>query len=102
MIVIRTKRAIDGFFEVSSYIASTFGPVALRDFRKRVRECTKIIKARPGAGRFEWEISSSQYVYQSILVYRRSWMVYRVEGTTIYIVDFYDTRKSTPSGAQYE
>ena len=31
-----------------------------------------------------------------------SGMVYRVEGDTIYIVDFFDTNKSIPSQRQYE
>ena len=102
MKIVRTKRAIEGIREVSSYIAKTFGHKALLDFKLRLADCTRTIKEHPGSGTIDWDVSTSQKQYISILGYRRSWMVYRVEGEIIYIVDFYDTRKSLPTHRRYE
>ena len=102
MRIVRTYRAIEGIREVATYVAKTFGKKALKEFRERLADCTKTIKAHPGAGTIDWEVSSSECQYLKILVYRRSWMEYRVDGETIYIVDFYDTRKSVSPERQLE
>ena len=102
MRIIRTDRALAGIREVAEYIARNFGKKALQEFRKRLSKWTKTIKEQPGVGEIDWEISTADRLYMKVLIYRRSWMVYRVEGDTIYIVDFYDTNKSVPSQRQYE
>ncbi len=102
MKVIRTERAIEGIRSVAGYIARTFGRQALLEFQARLQECTKLIKENPGIGSVDWDVSTQEKQYLTILIYRRSWMVYRVEGEIIYIVDFYDTRKSNPSNERYE
>ena len=102
MRIIRTDRALVGIREVAKYIAQDFGKKALQEFRKRLSEWTKTIKEQPGVGEIDWEISTADRLYMKVLIYRRSWMVYRVEGDTIYIVDFFDTNKSVPSQRQYE
>ncbi|MBR2166892.1 MAG: type II toxin-antitoxin system RelE/ParE family toxin [Paludibacteraceae bacterium] len=102
MKIVRTPRALAGIREVATYIAKTFGQKALLDFKQRLSECTKAIKDHPGSGTIDWDVSNADKRYLSMLVYRKSWMVYRVEGDIIYIVDFYDTRKAVPSHRQYE
>ena len=102
MKIIRTERALTGIRGVAGYIACTFGKKALLEFRARLQECTKLIKDNPGIGSVDWDVSTQERQYLTILIYRRSWMVDRVEGDIIYIVDFYDTRKSNPSNERYE
>ena len=102
MKIVRTDRAIAGIREVGGYIAHNFGKKALLEFKQRLAECTKIIKDQPGAGTIDWDVSTIERQYLKILIYRRSWMVYRVDGETIYIVDFYDTHKFISSYRQYE
>jgi len=102
MKIVRTPRAIEGFREVASYIAHQFGDQALRDFQKRTKEWTRLLKTMPNLGGVDEEISTETFEYRSISIYKRSMMVYRIEGETIIIVDFYDTRQSVPSGLLYE
>ena len=102
MRIVRTDRALVGIREVGGYIARDFGKKALREFRQRLAEWTKTIKEHPRVGTIDWEVSTADRIYLKVLIYRKSWMVYRVEGGTIYIVDFYDTNKSIPSHIQYE
>ena len=102
MKIVRTDRALDGVREVGKYIVRSFGKRALQEFKTRLKECTKTIKEHPGVGTIDWEVSTADRIYLKVLIYRRSWMVYRVEGEIIYIVDFYDTHKSVPSHRQYK
>jgi plasmid stabilization system protein ParE len=102
MKIIRTPRAIEGFREVAQYIASQFGNQALQDFQKRTKEWTRLLKTMPNLGGVDEDISTETFEYRSIAIYKRSMMVYRIEGETIIIVDFYDTRRSVPSSILYE
>ena len=102
MKIIRTPRAIEGFREVATYIAGQFGNKALQDFHKRTKEWTRLLKTMPNLGGIDEEISTETFEYRSVPIYKRSIMVYRIEDETIFIVDFYDTRRSTPSSLLYE
>ena len=102
MKIVRTQRAITGIREVGGYIARSFGKKALQEFKERLAAWTKTIKEHPGTGSIDWEVSTADRIYLKVLIYRRSWMEYRVEGETIYIVDFYDTNKSIPIHREYE
>ena len=98
----RTPRAIEGFREVATYIALQFGNKALRDFQQRAKEWTRLLKTMPNLGSVDEDISTEKFEYRSIPIYKRSMMVYRIEGDTILVVDFYDTRRSIPSSLLYE
>ena len=102
MKIVRTPRAIEGFREVAQYIAGQFGNRALQDFRQRIKEWTRLLKAMPNLGSVDEDMSTETFEYRSIPIYKRSMMVYRIEGETIIIVDFYDTRRSVPSSLLYE
>ena len=92
MKIVRTQRALKGYNDVAQYIADNFGEKALSDFKKRVKEYTKLLKIMPYLGAVDEEISTDKFEYRTVTVYRRSIMSYRVEGEIIYIVDFWDVR----------
>ena len=102
MKIVRTPRAIEGFREVSTYIAHNFGINALREFQLRTKEWTKALKEMPKLGSVDEEISTEEREYRSVTIYRRSVMEYRIIDDTILIVDFYDTRRSVTLSPQYE
>lgn len=102
MKIVRTARAIEGFREVATYITVQFGYQALRDFQRRTKEWTRLLKTMPNLGSIDEEISTEIIEYRSVPIYRRSVMVYRIEGETIIIVDFYDTRQAAPNNITYE
>jgi len=102
MKIARTPRAIEGFREVSSYIAHNFGVRALREFQLRTKEWTSALKKMPKLGSVDEEISTEDKEYRSVTIYRRSVMEYRIIDDTILVVDFYDTRRSVALGKNYE
>ena len=102
MKIVRTPRAIDGFREVATYIACHFGNQALREFQQRTKEWTLALKKMPKLGGVDEDISTDKFEYRCIPIYKRSMMVYRIEGEMIIIVDFYDTRRAVPSSVLYE
>ena len=102
MKVVRTPRAIEGFREVATYIANNFGNKALLEFRQRTKEWTELLKKNPRLGNVDDELSTDDMTYRIVIIYRRSIMVYRIDHDTIIVVDFYDTRHSTPSSILFE
>lgn len=102
MKIARTPRAIEGFREVSSYIAHNFGVRALREFQLRTKEWTTALKKMPNLGSVDEDISTEEKEYRSVTIYRRSVMEYRIIEDTILIVDFYDTRRSVTLAQKYE
>lgn len=102
MRIVRTPRAIDGFREVAAYIAGQFGNKALLEFQKRTKEWTQLLKKMPTLGAVDEELSTDEFEYRFVIIYRKSIMEYRIDGDLIIIVDFYDTRRSVSSGVTYE
>ncbi len=102
MKIARTPRAIEGFREVSTYIAHNFGIRALREFQLRTKEWTSALKKMPKLGSVDEDLSTEEKEYRSVTIYRRSVMEYRIIDDTILIVDFYDTRRSVALGQNYE
>ena len=102
MRIVRTQRAMEGFREVAEYIAGQFGNKALREFHQRTKEWTRLLKTMPTLGAVDEEISTDEFEYRSVTIYRKSIMEYRIDGDIIIIVDFYDTRHSAPSSQMLE
>ena len=102
MRIVRTQRAIDGFREVAVYIANHFGNKALLEFQNRTKEWTQLLKKMPTLGAVDEELSTDEYEYRFVIIYRKSIMEYRIDGDVIIIVDFYDTRRSVSSDITYE
>ena len=102
MKIARTPRAIEGFREVSTYIARNFGIKALREFQLRTKEWTSALKKMPKLGSVDEALSTEEKEYRSVTIYRRSVMEYRIIDDTILIVDFYDTRRAITIGQNYE
>lgn len=102
MKVVRTPRAIEGFREVATYITRNFGNKALHEFRQRTKDWTELLKNNPHLGSVDEDLSTEDMTYRSVVIYRRSIMVYRIDNETIIVVDFYDTRRSTPSSIAFE
>lgn len=89
----RTQQAIAGFRKVSAYIATSFGGKALKDFRARTREVENAIIQLPNIGTIEWEDMEEGVEYRSMIIYRRSKLLYFVKDEYIYIADFWDVRQ---------
>jgi len=87
-----TEQALRGWNEVANYIAEDFGRQGLKLFKKRTKECEEQVVNHPNSGTIEWDDSNETTLYRSILVYRKSKMLYFVLDGTIFIADFWDVR----------
>lgn len=71
MNIARTPRAIEGFREVSSYIAHNFGIKALREFQLRTKEWTNALKEMPKLGSVDEDVSTEDREYRTVVIFKR-------------------------------
>ena len=69
------------------------GCFALRKFQKNTEDCQDRLEEFPALGKVEPLLSDRTKLYRSIVLGELNKIIYFVEGNTIYIVDFWDTRR---------
>lgn len=83
--------------QVSDYIRKEFGVRRSRQFKQDVERVQKQLKLHPNIGQIDPLFESRVDTYRSVIINGLNKMVYRIEGDTINIVAFWDTR-SEPEG----
>ena len=83
--------------QVVRYLYRQFGEKAVLEFRQSYKTIKQQLVRFPESGAIEWNLSDEDTTYRSVVIARLSKMVYYVEEDTIYIVDFWDTRKEPPT-----
>lgn len=83
--------------QVADYIRREFGAKRKIRFLQEVRETTKKLSKAPYIGQIDPFFADRPQTYRSIIINGLNKMVYRIEGDTIYIAAFWDTR-SEPEG----
>ena len=78
--------------QVARYINMRFGRKARKDFMQRVKEKEEQLKRAPGIGLIDPLFEDRPQAYRSVIINGLNKLVYRVDGDTIYIVGFWDTR----------
>ena len=91
------KAALD---KTSDSIMERFGIKAKMKFKKEVRRVNDLLKTTPYWGPFEPLLADLPDGFRSIVVNHLNKIVYYIEDDTIYIADFWDTRKEPQSQAQ--
>ena len=71
--------------------------MAVLKFRLQYKEEKRFILLHPDGGAIEENLSTPEVTYRYRHIKGLSKMLFRVEGDTIYIVDFWDTRKEPPT-----
>lgn len=92
MIVIWTVRARLQRDEVANYIRRLFGAKRKYQFKQEVRDMTNLLKSSPGIGKLDPLFEDCPQAYRSVIINGLNKLVYRIDGDTIYIVGFWDTR----------
>ena len=78
--------------QVARYINMRFGRKARQDFMQRVKEKEAQLKCTPNIGLIDPLFEDRPHAYRSVIINGLNKLVYRIDGDTIYIVGFWDTR----------
>lgn len=92
MNIIWLKNAKEGRRQVADYIRRQFGVKRVKIFRQEVGETVQLLSRSPNMGQIDPLFSDRPFTYRSVIINGLSKMVYRIDGETIHIVAFWDTR----------
>jgi plasmid stabilization system protein ParE len=92
MRVIWQSIALQQRTSIASYIRQEFGAKRKKRFLEEVRQMTQKLKRSPGIGQIDPLFADRPQTYRSVIINGLNKLVYRIEGNTIHIVGFWDTR----------
>lgn len=87
------QAALDGQRAVVDYILEEFGAKAAMEFQEKVEKAERLIAENPQIMPIERYARSSKFEYRSIIINKRSKMLYVEHDGDIIIVDFWDVRQ---------
>lgn len=79
--------------ETARHILIQFGTKSCRDFLREVRHTERLLRQHPNLGPIEPLLEELPRTYRSIVVKGLNKMVYRIDGDTIIVADFWDVRR---------
>ena len=79
---------------IEDYILYSFGRRAHTDYIKEINRWKETLRNAPFAGQVEPNLEGMRKEYRYFVVANQSKAIYYVEGDGIYIVDWWDTRRS--------
>ena len=85
--------------QIARYINTQFGRKARQSFIERVHETENYLKHNPYIGIVDPLFVKRRLPYRSIIINGLSKMVYYVDGDTIFIAAFWDTRREPKNQA---
>lgn len=100
MKVIWDPKARQGRNHVANYIHWQFGTKQKDKFLLEVRKTIKILKTHPNIGSIDPLFEDRPKTYRSVIIHGLSKMVYFIDGETIYIAAFWDTRREPKKQAK--
>jgi len=93
MEIIWAEEAFRAWQDTIDYIVEEFGVRAAEKFYKKTEEWQNVLSSSPKAGKIETLLNNRSRSYRSIVITRQNKLIYYIEGETIFIVDFWDTRR---------
>lgn len=88
-----TKRARKAANEVGVYILQTFGENSFDKFLQELVHTGQLLENTPNLGRIEPLLEKHAFTYRSVVIRKRSKIIYRIDGEKIYIVDFWNCKR---------
>ena len=85
--------------ETALYIYQEWGSVSLRKFKNSTEDWQDKLESFPEIGSIEPLLIGKQHPYRSVLISTYNKIIYYIDNDTIYIVDFWDTRREPNSQA---
>ena len=77
----------------ADYIFEEFGAIPLHEFYNSLDEIEENLLFFPEMGKVEPLLQDRSKLYRSIVAAKYNKIIYFIDGDTIYIVDFWDTRR---------
>ena len=93
MKVVMTAFAGQQIRQIARYIGREFGKKYRKEFLDKIKEARQLLAANPNLGLVEPLLSDYPKTYRSLVVTRLNKMIYYIDGSTIFIVDFWDVRR---------
>lgn len=93
MEIIWAEEAFRAWQDTIDYIVEEFGVRAAEKFYKKTEEWQNVLSSSPKAGKIETLLNNRSRSYRSIVITRQNKLIYYIEDETIFIVDFWDTRR---------
>lgn len=92
--------AMKGRRQIAKYILNIFGEIAAKDFMLEIHDTIRLLKNNPYMSPIDPLFDDRAKTYRSILINRRSKMVYYIEDDTIQIAGFWDCRRDPEAAAK--
>lgn len=92
MKVVWSELARDSLLIISDYILLEFGISAQDHFLDEVEHTAMLLELNPFIGKQEPLLEGLRGDFRSLVVSKLSKIVYSIQGNSVYIVDFWDTR----------
>lgn len=93
MEIIWAEEAFRIWQDTIDYIVKEFGVLAAEKFHKKTEEWLNLLSSSPLAGKTEPLLNNRSRTYRSIVITKQNKLIYFIENETIFIVDFWDTRR---------
>ena len=85
--------ARDQWRKTALYIYREWGVSAMRKFKVKTEDTIDKIESFPAIGSVEPLLADRSISYRSLVITEQNKLIYYVKDETIYIVDFWDTRR---------
>lgn len=100
MEIIWADEAYSAWKDTIDYIIQEFGVRAAEKFCKKTEECQDYLITLPLIGKIEPLLKNRGLSYRSLIINKHSKLIYYIEDETIFIVDFWDTRREPTQQAK--
>lgn len=87
------KQAKEALRNTATFIRKQFGLKVREDFRNEVDHVQTLLTSNPYMGKEEPLLAHRDIEYRSLVINKLNKIVYYIEGDTIHIADFWDTRR---------
>lgn len=85
--------------ETAAYIREEWGMRALRKFKEKTEESQDRLEDFPALGKIEPLLADRSTLYRSLVLTEQNKIIYCVKDDTIFIMDFWDTRREPKAQA---
>ena len=99
MKVFWTEFAAEKWEQIASHILCEFGFAAMQEYKEETEAWQKTLADNPQIGPLEPLLSNRRYEYRSIVIQRKTKLVYYTEGDFLMIVNVWDTRQEPQNQA---
>ena len=95
-----TSNADRQMYQIAEYVFKKFGAKQRKEFLREVRHTTNLIKQSPNIGPIDPLFEDCSIDYRSVIINGLNKIIYRIDGDTIYITAFWDTRREPNNQAE--